>query len=180
MCRDCLFEVRPRRGSVCLETGAYVLNFRGCVRCGSRQRPRAVAHTREEDEDDDEVSEEITFRHVCATPGCGHVIAEHFYRYRGDDRLQTYLMECVLCGFGADERPTLRRRAAQVRAAREEAPVASLDAATLPPAPARPAASSSAAVLTMGAGTSVFEAAKVAEAARDGAGGDSCSDTDWD
>ena len=177
MCRDCLFEVRPRRGSVCLETGAYVLNFRGCARCGSRQRPRAVAHTREEDEDDDEVSEEITFRHVCATPGCGHVIAEHFYRYRGDDRLQTYLMECVLCGFGADERPTLRRHAAQVRVA-HEAPATCLDASTLPPPPARPAASSSAAVVTMGAGTAVFEAAKSAEAARDD--GDSGSDADWD
>lgn len=59
---------------------------------------------REKDEDsDEEETEEITFKHGCNE--CGHVIGEHFYREitsaNGDTR---YLMDCTLCGKGAQEK----------------------------------------------------------------------------
>ena len=34
MCRDCVKVEYPRRQRTCLDTGAYVLNFKGCSVCG--------------------------------------------------------------------------------------------------------------------------------------------------
>lgn len=34
MCRQCIKQLRPDRGKVCLAAGAYVINFKGCASCG--------------------------------------------------------------------------------------------------------------------------------------------------
>jgi Churchill protein len=34
MCGECLREKLPERGTMCLETGAYFLNFKACKECG--------------------------------------------------------------------------------------------------------------------------------------------------
>ena len=115
MCRKCLIDVRPDRGTMCLDDGAFVANFRSCAVCGLRAMPKVGTKTIDDENDDgvvgDETIEEVTFEHVCSTDGCGHVISSHWYKFRCDSEFMTCVMECGLCGRGADERPSRRRRA---------------------------------------------------------------------
>jgi len=116
MCVNCLVSARPDRGTVCLDDGVYILNFKGCAVCGARglaprevnRRETTTVESADDDDDDDESAEpeeteEVEFQHVCAE--CGHVVASHYYREVCSSRSQRYLMECPLCGKGADERP---------------------------------------------------------------------------
>lgn len=112
MCRRCLVEVRPDKGQVCREAGADLLNYAGCAGCGHRDMPRATETRRMEDDDPEEGYEEtIEFRHTC--PRCEHFICLHHYSFavathesqaaEGETyQTQEFLMDCFLCGKGAD------------------------------------------------------------------------------
>ena len=111
MCRKCVKEVLPVRGRTCLDAGAFLANWAGCGACGAQAAPAARgakverngggAQQADDDLAEDE-EEETRFEHACGA--CGHVVAEHYHRFAliGGSR-QAYLMECVLCGKGADE-----------------------------------------------------------------------------
>ena len=93
------------------------------------------------DGDGGEETEEVTFTHKCRS--CGHVIAHHYYRsVYGPKGEQRFLMECLLCGRGADERTTEPTRphisaAVVAAAAGEQGGGEELQAAETPtPAPA--------------------------------------------
>lgn len=98
MCRKCLLELRPDRGSTCLDTGVFVLNFGGCAECGKRDFPKAADEesTAQSDEDggeedgDDSYEEEVTYKHKCKH--CEHLIAEHYYSFTVDDGRQNFIM----------------------------------------------------------------------------------------
>ncbi|KJE95266.1 hypothetical protein CAOG_05736 [Capsaspora owczarzaki ATCC 30864] len=98
MCRNCLKEDTPARGTTCLDTGAYLVNFKGCAQCQSFEFPRE--QDRKVDEDDETGEETVTFTHVCKQ--CNHVIAEHNYTFEIEDGYQEYTMECQLCGTADD------------------------------------------------------------------------------
>ena len=111
MCLNCLNTARPDRGTVCLDEGAYLVNFKACASCGVRAMPRTAKREEEatvdsEDEtpegEEPEETEEVQFQHVCSE--CGHVVASHYYRSVYSTRSQRFLMECMLCGRAADER----------------------------------------------------------------------------
>lgn len=108
MCKKCIVsENPPDRGRTCLDAGAYILNLGACGNCGARgSLPKSVevsrtVNTDTDDEGESEEVEEVTFQHVCTV--CEHVIAEHYYRFTVDSHSQRYLMDCRLCGRGADE-----------------------------------------------------------------------------
>ena len=42
MCLNCLNTARPDRGTVCLDEGAYLVNFKACASCGVRAMPRTA------------------------------------------------------------------------------------------------------------------------------------------
>ena len=50
------------------------------------------------------------YEHVCRE--CGHVVATHFHRFTAGLHARRWLMECALCGRGADERASLSSVAA--------------------------------------------------------------------
>jgi len=105
MCRKCLLEVRPDRCTLCLDEGAYVINYKACAECGLRSHPQEQSRTEEEECEGSEQEEEtleVNFIHACAQ--CGHRIATHFYREVTDAQGVRYLMECMLCGKGSHER----------------------------------------------------------------------------
>jgi hypothetical protein len=106
MCQDCLLECRPDRGSLCLDDGAYLLNFKGCVVCGKRSRPNNDDRCEQEEEGGNEECTETTFTHVCS--GCGHQVASHYYRETLNVGYVCYLMECSLCGKGSQEKERYR------------------------------------------------------------------------
>ena len=70
-------------GRMCLEAGAYLMNYLGCSQCGSSElvtRPVDNTDTESRDswdseEEDVEVVEDIQYSHVCGA--CGHIIAIH-------------------------------------------------------------------------------------------------------
>jgi len=139
MCRQCLLEARPDRARFVADSGAFTLNYAGCVGCKGNKQPIVTKNrvVEESEEDDGGDYEEITnFEHACSV--CAHVIAEHYHSFRvirtpvsGSDAAAVgsseaaaaasspaasaeaaaaavrvthdYLMECVLCGKGADE-----------------------------------------------------------------------------
>eukprot|EP00455_Lapot_gusevi_P012237 TRINITY_DN1574_c0_g4_i1.p1 TRINITY_DN1574_c0_g4~~TRINITY_DN1574_c0_g4_i1.p1 ORF type:complete len:179 (-),score=24.51 TRINITY_DN1574_c0_g4_i1:53-589(-) len=96
MCRQCVLEEFPARGTTCLEAGSFLVNFKGCTQCGHRQ----LISNSEKDVQEDEESETITFQHTCSS--CSHVICEHYHSFSVDtnQKSQEYLMECLLCGKG--------------------------------------------------------------------------------
>jgi len=119
MCRDCLIVVRPERGRICLESGSYHLTSLPCPVCGSKDHLHNTNKLVEEDQDDNDESsssgggdytETVTYQHVC--PLCSHVIASHYYSFSVTHEhknnhvslftKQEYLMDCALCGAGAD------------------------------------------------------------------------------
>eukprot|EP00123_Amoebidium_parasiticum_P012695 comp21519_c0_seq1/m.29906 comp21519_c0_seq1/g.29906 ORF comp21519_c0_seq1/g.29906 comp21519_c0_seq1/m.29906 type:complete len:114 (-) comp21519_c0_seq1:585-926(-) len=97
MCKHCIKDPMPSRGTTCTDTGAYVVNYVGCKDCGSLSFPKAAGRTVEEETDG---TEETKFTHVCKD--CGHVICEHVYTFAVKDDYQEYQMACLLCGFGED------------------------------------------------------------------------------
>jgi hypothetical protein len=98
MCIDCVLSVRPDRGSTCLETGQYLLNYKCCHKCGKRGALQATntGGAEEDNSDDGSYEETVTFDHTCKD--CGHVICEHFYKFEVQGNRQDYMMDCVLCG----------------------------------------------------------------------------------
>ena len=68
------------------------------IQCGASV---SSVEARERKVEEDECTEEITFKHVCK--GCDHVICEHYHSFSFDDKHQDYMMECVLCGKGVDQ-----------------------------------------------------------------------------
>ena len=101
-----------QRGTTCLDAGVYAANWLGCGRCGSSALP-AAANPRveeEEDSDDGEAAEETEFEHRCRD--CDALVATHFHRFVAGPLARRWLMECALCGRGADERAALAAVAA--------------------------------------------------------------------
>ncbi|XP_068683569.1 protein Churchill-like isoform X3 [Montipora foliosa] len=85
-------------GTICLESGSYLLNFASCKECGRRE-PLKV--TDKVDEEDDDGEEMVTYKpDVCAS--CDHVVATHEYTFKVEGCYQEYTMTCLLCGTAAD------------------------------------------------------------------------------
>ncbi|XP_076067993.1 protein Churchill isoform X2 [Oratosquilla oratoria] len=101
MCKDCVKEEFPDRGSICLDSGAYLANLNGCKLCGRKDRVQVVnkATTQEGDQ------EVTTFQHKCE--GCEHLIATHEYCFWVEEDFQYYEMSCLLCGESDDTRSCL-------------------------------------------------------------------------
>ena len=51
MCRKCVAEEQPDRGTACLDTGAYLANFKACAACGVRATLRATERVEDADAD---------------------------------------------------------------------------------------------------------------------------------
>ncbi len=102
MCVGCLLDQRPSRGTTALDDGCYTLNFKVCVSCGVRSQPRTAGRRETSEDEDGDLIEEITYNHTCAE--CGHIIAVHFFRETTAPHAVRYLMDCPLCGDGADEK----------------------------------------------------------------------------
>eukprot|EP01112_Ceratiomyxa_fruticulosa_P011616 TRINITY_DN3164_c0_g1_i5.p1 TRINITY_DN3164_c0_g1~~TRINITY_DN3164_c0_g1_i5.p1 ORF type:complete len:112 (+),score=26.05 TRINITY_DN3164_c0_g1_i5:148-483(+) len=94
MCVECVKSVTPDRGTTCLDTGAYMMNFKGCKVCNEKQ-VKTTSLTREEDESG---KEEVTFIHVCSK--CSHEVSKHSYSFEIDGEFQEESMDCLLCGYG--------------------------------------------------------------------------------
>lgn len=82
---------------MCLETGAYFMNLKGCKECGNNTMSVIDKVSDETDE-----TETVTYTHVCEE--CGHIIAKHEYEFEIDGDYQKFSMNCMLCGWGEDER----------------------------------------------------------------------------
>lgn len=96
MCKECVKEVFKDRERTCLETGTWWMNYKGCKECHSMSDLIVTEYKKEEDD----TSEEITYKHVCKK--CGHEVAEHSYSFAIEDDEQEYIMSCLLCGNGGD------------------------------------------------------------------------------
>ncbi|KAM5129828.1 protein Churchill [Mantella aurantiaca] len=96
MCGGCVQEEYPERGSTCLETGSFLLNYVSCAKCNTRDFV-LIANKTADEEDGEEI---ITFDHVCKN--CHHVIAKHEYTFSVVDEYQEYTMLCMLCGRAED------------------------------------------------------------------------------
>lgn len=106
---------------MCLDDGAYVMNFSGCAGCGNkelslqsgasakRKRKESPTPTRSKrsssssssggDDRDGSGSDEgetIRFSHTCQA--CGHLVASHEYTLRVENHFQEESMNCLLCG----------------------------------------------------------------------------------
>lgn len=96
MCKSCVKEQCPDRGRVCLETGSYLVNYRSCSKCSTKD-PLIIADMSSEET---ELTEVVTYNHTCSN--CGHLVASHEYIFRVNEDCQEYEMECLLCGRGED------------------------------------------------------------------------------
>ncbi|KAL9954598.1 hypothetical protein ACROYT_G042160 [Oculina patagonica] len=97
MCKDCVKEQHPERGTICLESGTYLLNFACCKECGKKEPLKITEKLSQEDDNGEEL---VTYKHVC--PSCDHLVAEHEYTFRVEGQYQEYMMTCLLCGTAAD------------------------------------------------------------------------------
>eukprot|EP00002_Diphylleia_rotans_P038941 TRINITY_DN891_c0_g1_i4.p1 TRINITY_DN891_c0_g1~~TRINITY_DN891_c0_g1_i4.p1 ORF type:complete len:136 (+),score=20.50 TRINITY_DN891_c0_g1_i4:44-451(+) len=121
MCKSCVATPFPDRGTVCLETGAYVANLAVCVEChkkgmplrreGVVKKPKQSQSQADADSDSwsdsdaDSISdnEELTvYTHLCTH--CEHVIAVHKHGFKIKRNYQEYWMDCLLCGHASDSR----------------------------------------------------------------------------
>jgi hypothetical protein len=84
--------MRPDRGSCCLDTGVYVINFKECAECGKRDFPVPIDKERVEplDSDEENQEEEVTFKHKCKH--CDHIIAEHYYSFNIEENRENFIM----------------------------------------------------------------------------------------
>jgi len=96
MCRDCVKEQHPQRGTICLESGSYLLNFAACKDCGKKEPFKITDKTSQEDDDGEEL---VTYKHLCSS--CDHLVATHEYTFRVEGQYQEYTMTCLLCGTAA-------------------------------------------------------------------------------
>ncbi|XP_066928913.1 protein Churchill-like [Clytia hemisphaerica] len=96
MCKECVINPFPNRNKTCLESGSYLINFKGCKECGKRELIKISNKQLKEDDEE----ENITYIHTCDS--CAHVIAEHEYTFSVIDEEQEYSMNCLLCGTGED------------------------------------------------------------------------------
>eukprot|EP00042_Codosiga_hollandica_P017466 m.48191 g.48191 ORF g.48191 m.48191 type:complete len:111 (+) comp47686_c0_seq5:274-606(+) len=94
MCLKCVSEKAPDRGTTCNDTGAFMMNYLGCIECKSLQ---LVSTARQETEEDGE--ELLEFAHTCQN--CNHKVATHKYTFYVRDSFQEFSMTCILCGRGA-------------------------------------------------------------------------------
>jgi hypothetical protein len=97
MCNNCIIQLLPDRGTTCLETGSYFLNFKGCGSCGKKGMIKNINHKKEENE----IKETILFTHICVE--CNHIICEHSWEFEVVDKFQEYTMNCLLCGSGESQ-----------------------------------------------------------------------------
>ncbi|ELT95755.1 hypothetical protein CAPTEDRAFT_113391 [Capitella teleta] len=104
MCNGCVKEEFPDRDSMCLEEGAYFLNFKFCSQCHKKDDVLVISNRIREEIGD---VESINYQHVCQN--CDHIIAEHEYKFEVEAGFQHYEMNCMLCGFGDDSRSVLPR-----------------------------------------------------------------------
>uniref|UniRef100_A0A8C5PFR5 Protein Churchill n=1 Tax=Leptobrachium leishanense TaxID=445787 RepID=A0A8C5PFR5_9ANUR len=94
MCGGCVQEEYPDRGSTCLETGSFLMNYVSCAQCNKRDFV-LIANKATDDEDGEEL---ITFDHMCTN--CHHVIAKHEYTFSVVDEYQhtqTALLLTLCC-----------------------------------------------------------------------------------
>ncbi|ETO28959.1 hypothetical protein RFI_08166 [Reticulomyxa filosa] len=100
MCKECVTDPYPDRESMCCDDGTYFLNYKHCKNCQKKTLIKNVDRKEDEESDGEET---VVYQHSCS--GCGHVIAEHYYRYElnNEEKLHNYLMECLLCGRGKNE-----------------------------------------------------------------------------
>jgi len=52
MCQRCVKDPFPQRDRFCAETGAYMINFKGCIHCSGGVRPLKVTNREEVDQGD--------------------------------------------------------------------------------------------------------------------------------
>ncbi|XP_050705270.1 protein Churchill-like [Eriocheir sinensis] len=102
MCEQCVKEEYPDRGTVCLDSGAYLANLAGCQGCGRKDTLKVANKTVGPSEANEEVTE---FEHVCGE--CQHVVARHLHVFWVEDGYQNYTMSCMLCGGAEDTRSCL-------------------------------------------------------------------------
>lgn len=116
MCKMCVREPFVPRGSIALDSGAYLMNYRGCAKCQLYDFPHAdtlekVVSTEETTNELNHTAphsnapkheETVTFEHVCKQ--CGHQISTHSFEFRIErDGSHFYSMECNLCGVGGTD-----------------------------------------------------------------------------
>jgi hypothetical protein len=116
MCQGCLVSHCPDRGRVCLSAGSFLLNFRICANCQKHDQIKVGPVDRLENDETQvdsngsitgDYEETIEYSHYCLH--CDHEIARHFSSFmvtspdqQPNTRVQEYLMQCELCGRGAD------------------------------------------------------------------------------
>ncbi|XP_060030807.1 protein Churchill isoform X1 [Erinaceus europaeus] len=82
MCGDCVEKEYPNRGTICLESGSFLLNFTGCAICSKRDF-MLITNKSLREEDGEEI---VTYDHLCKN--CHHVIARHEYTFSVMDEFQ--------------------------------------------------------------------------------------------
>lgn len=129
MCEGCLVETRPNRGKTVLDGGTFLINFKSCARCAVRAVTVVKNRNLEEDDVD---SETLTFNRsflhfICIVftnfpedhcRQCDHLVAQHFWSFYVVDGVQEYVMDCALCGHGANSvriHPIVLQNADQAR-----------------------------------------------------------------
>ena len=100
MCRECIKTPSMERGRSILDTGAYVMNYKGCNECNRADLLQMGKVTKKETKNGEEDIESISYSHVCQ---CGHLVAEHLYKWTCSSTTHHYLMECELCGVGEED-----------------------------------------------------------------------------
>ncbi|KAI8811629.1 churchill-like protein [Cladochytrium replicatum] len=108
MCKNCVKEPQLDRGDVCLDSGMYMGNYKGCSSCQSMKmisNKKVEADSNEGDDgwdDAEENDETVVFDHICE---CLHVVARHRHTFRliKNGKYQEYEMSCLLCGYGRAE-----------------------------------------------------------------------------
>jgi len=106
MCQRCVKDPFPQRDRFCSETGAYLVNLKGCVQCSGKIGPLKEAAREEVDQGENPNEDNpdlVEFKHVC--PDCNHCIAEHSHTFWIEGSYQEYRMDCLLCGIGEDSCP---------------------------------------------------------------------------
>lgn len=100
MCQDCVKEEYPDRGTLCLDSGAYLANLQGCQGCGHKDTIKSINRSTSNAENSSQ--EVIEYDHVCSN--CNHVVATHDHRFWVEEDYQYYEMRCMLCGDAEDTR----------------------------------------------------------------------------
>jgi hypothetical protein len=101
---------------MCLDDGAYVMNFSGCAGCGNKElslksgasskrkrqdSPKPNSHHKSSSgssssSEEEEGGEKVKFNHTCQA--CNHLVATHVYTLKVENQFQEESMDCLLCG----------------------------------------------------------------------------------